>query len=91
MRERAAFLIDHHDARLKEVVNIISCEPGLNAYQIAGRMKWSIRTKNWETFPPGQKWFAVGECLAHLEFLMNEHMVCREEDAIMGACSYRMA
>lgn len=91
MRERAAFLIDHHDARLKEVVNIISGEPGLNAYQIAGRMKWSIRTKNWETFPPGQKWFAVGECLAHLEFLMNEHMVCREEDAVTGACSYRMA
>ena len=91
MRDRALFLIDHHDVRLKEVVNIVDAEPGLNAYEISARMNWQIRTKDWAHFPPGQKWFAVGECLSHLEFLMNENMVCRETDPDTGARSYRLA
>ncbi|MFQ8841384.1 MAG: hypothetical protein ACLR8P_11160 [Clostridium fessum] len=24
---------------------------------------------SWEEFPPSQKWFAVGECMAHLDYL----------------------
>ena len=79
LRERAIMLINHHDSRLKEVINIVDKEPGLTAYQIAARMKWSIRAKNWDDFPPGQKWFAVGECLAHLEFLLKEQMIQRKE------------
>ena len=85
---KAEFLINHHDKRLKEVLNILDREPGLDAYGLAGRMKWSIRTKNWETFPPGQKWFAVGEALAHLEFLMQEQMVERKEDPDTGHRRY---
>lgn len=91
MRDRALYLVDHHDVRLKEIINIIDAEPGLNAYEISARMRWQIRTKDWAHFPPGQKWFAVGECLAHLEFLMNENMVCRQTDPETGARSYYLA
>lgn len=91
MSWRAEFLIEHHDKRLKEVLNILDREPGLDAYGLAGRMKWSIRTKNWDTFPPGQKWFAVGEALAHLEFLMAEKMVERREDPETRHRSYYLS
>jgi hypothetical protein len=33
-------------------------------------MKWRIRAKNWEEFPVTQKWFAVGEAMAHLDHLI---------------------
>ena len=34
-------------------------------------MTWSIRCKGWDDFPVPQKWFAVGEAVAHLEYLMD--------------------
>ena len=48
-------------------------------------MTWRIRAKNWEDFPIPQKWFAVGECLSHLDLLRLEGQV-REElaDGIEG-------
>jgi hypothetical protein len=33
-------------------------------------MTWKIRA-SWEEFPIGQKWFAVGEAVAHLEYLVE--------------------
>ena len=32
-------------------------------------MAWSIRCRSWADFPLTQKYFAVGEALAHLDFL----------------------
>ena len=37
---KAEFLINHHDKRLKEVLNILDREPGLDAYGLAGRIKF---------------------------------------------------
>ena len=34
-------------------------------------MTWSMRGKQWHEFPPTQKWFAMGETLAHLEYLLH--------------------
>ena len=44
----------------------------------AGLMQWRIRARNWDEFPPVQKWFAVGACLSHLDYLMKRGMVRRE-------------
>ena len=66
-------LEEHHAHRLEEVRDIILKKPGLTAYEIAGRMRWSVRPL-WPEFPIQQKYFAMGECLAHLDYL--EH--CRE-------------
>jgi hypothetical protein len=42
-------------------------------------MKWNIRAKNWDDFPPGQRWFAVGEALSHLNYLIDQGKVQKIE------------
>lgn len=62
-------ILQHHQRRLAEALDIVRRYPGISAYGVAGKMKWSIRAKNWEEFPVTQKWFAMGECLSHLDWL----------------------
>ena len=64
-------LLAHHQRRLAEALSLVKENPGMNACQIAGLMKWKIRAASWETFPLVQKWFAVGECLAHLDYFLQ--------------------
>ena len=80
MAERINELFVHHRMRLEEAENIIQKHPGLNAYQIAGKMTWKIRSKSWEEFPPGQQWFAVGETMTHLDYLLARGRIDRWED-----------
>ena len=68
--ERIDAILEHHKQRLANTLEVISANEGLNAYQIAGLMRWSIRAKNWEEFPLNQKWFAVGETMSHLDYLL---------------------
>ena len=69
-----------------EALRIIRETPGLCGYDIAGRMKWKIRAKNWQEFPPTQKWFAVGECFSHLNYLLKRGEIRRECES--GLCRY---
>ena len=78
--ERINELLKHHEIRLAEVVSIVTSEPGLTAYDIAGRMRWKIHAVNWEEFPSSQKIFAVGECLSHLNYLRLRGKIVRETD-----------
>ena len=41
-------------------------------------MTWKIRASSWEDFPVAQKWFAVGECMSHLERLMALGQIRKE-------------
>lgn len=68
-QERVDKLMQHHEERLDECLNIIKNNPGLTIYDISGKMKWKIRCNSWEDFPLGQKWFAVGECHSHVRHL----------------------
>lgn len=70
LQRRVGELLEHHENRLGDVMEIVRQEPRLTGYEIAARMKWSIRAKNWGEFPPGQRWFAVGEAVAHIEHLI---------------------
>ena len=65
--------------RLEDTLRTVEKAPGLTAYQIAGRMRWSIRCRNWADFPLAQKFFAVGEALAHLDHLEAQGRVFRQE------------
>ena len=78
-------LLLHHDRRVGETEQIVSQVPGSTTYEIAGRMTWAIRAKNWQEFPVIQKWFAVGEALSHLDYLMSIGKVER----VMDGGSYR--
>jgi len=64
-------LEDHHELRLKDILKIVSNKPNISGYEIASNMSWSIRG-TWEDFPPGQRWFAVGEAITHIEYLMAQ-------------------
>ena len=54
--ERIDQLFVHHEKRLAELEQMIREEPGLNGYELAGKMRWKIRATNWADFPPAQKW-----------------------------------
>ena len=71
MSERIGAIIEHHGARIREMLDTLTREPGLTAYELSGRMTWRVRGKSpsWADFPLQQKWFAVGETAAHLEYL----------------------
>jgi glyoxylase-like metal-dependent hydrolase (beta-lactamase superfamily II) len=79
MKQRIDELVAHHDRRLAETVKIVSENPGISGYDVASRLTWSIRAKNWEEFPVAQKWFAVGEALSHLDYLVEEKKLKRIE------------
>ena len=69
----------HHEMRLNEAYRIIREQPGLTAYEITARMQWKIRARDWASFPNSQKFFAVGEGLAHLIHLQKEGRIRTEE------------
>ena len=79
-RVRIKELLKHHEKRLENAVSIIRDHPGMNAYDITGLMKWKIHARNWDEFPIVQKWFAVGECLAHLDYLCLRGRIRKEKD-----------
>ncbi len=66
---RIAVLINHHEKRLEECLDVLRANPGISTYDLTGKMTWKIRCNSWEDFPLGQKWFAVGECHAHIRHL----------------------
>ena len=78
LRARVDRLIDHHARRLEECCEAVKNHPGQPAYVLAGYMSWKIRASSWEDFPITQKWFAVGECMSHLERLMAEGRIGKE-------------
>ena len=80
LRERAEELTAHHLRRIEDAFETVRDEPGLTGYDIAGRMRWKIRSRSWEDFPMGQKFFAVGEALAHLDYLAARGRIVRREE-----------
>jgi len=78
--ERIESLKQHHHKRLEEVMSILRRRPGQRAYDIAGKMTWSIVCDSWQEFPLKQKWFAVGEAASHLDYLIASGLACREND-----------
>ena len=81
-------IVEHHLTRLCETVNALEAQPNSHATAIAAHLKWSMRGKTWEEFPLSQRWFAVGETIAHLEYLMERGLAKREEGGAQRA--YRL-
>ncbi|MGA2781356.1 MAG: MBL fold metallo-hydrolase [Smithella sp.] len=66
----------HHQNRVNEVLEVLG-KNTMSAYEIAAGMTWDIDCENWEQFPIAQKWFAVGEAIAHLRYLEGEGRIKR--------------
>lgn len=71
-------LLAHHDRRLAEVLRILEAGPK-TVYQVASGMKWDFGGGNFLDFPVTQKFFAAGEAMSHLEHLLVQGKVARED------------
>ena len=76
-RERIEELKLHHRNRLEEILSILR-EGRKNAFWIASQMSWDVLYDSWDLFPVSQKWFAIGEAIAHLKYLEEEGIVRKE-------------
>jgi glyoxylase-like metal-dependent hydrolase (beta-lactamase superfamily II) len=76
-RKRIMELQEHHRDRLSEV--LFALEGGeKTAWEVAPYITWDIDCDSWEEFPPVQKWFAVGETIAHLDYLAADGRARKE-------------
>jgi glyoxylase-like metal-dependent hydrolase (beta-lactamase superfamily II) len=77
LKERINELKMHHRSRVKEITSALGGGYS-TAYQVASRIRWDITCNSWDLFPAMQKWFAVGEVIAHLKYLEEEGHVRKE-------------
>jgi glyoxylase-like metal-dependent hydrolase (beta-lactamase superfamily II) len=76
LKGRIDELRKHHEIRVNEVLDVLG-KNTMSAYDIAAGMTWDIDCESWEQFPIVQKWFAVGEAIAHLRYLESEGRIKR--------------
>ena len=69
-RNRISELIAHHEKRLEEAVCALK-HGEKTAWDVAPHLSWDVTFRSWDLFPPAQKWFALGETIAHLRYLVS--------------------
>jgi glyoxylase-like metal-dependent hydrolase (beta-lactamase superfamily II) len=77
-RMRIKEIKEHHNQRLSEALNALR-KGAKTAWEVAPHISWDIKFKEWDELPITQKWFAVGETIAHLIYLEKKRIVAREE------------
>lgn len=80
LKTRVDELLQHHEMRLSEIIVVLEEENAeISVSDIAARLSWSIRAKDWYSFPKPQKWFSSLETMSHLEHLIAKDIVVRYE------------
>ena len=77
LRGRLREIEEHHEYRLGEMVESLSAG-GTTAYEVARGVTWA--TGSFDSFSPWMRRAAIGETLAHLEYLVGEGRILRSED-----------
>ncbi len=78
LKRRINELKQHHRRRLMEALSAL--EEPKTAWEVAPSITWDLKYENWDDVHVVQKWFAVGETIAHLEHLYKMGLVDREDD-----------
>lgn len=79
LQERVAFLIQHHRDRLEEIYQLVASGHD-DIVSISQNATW--RYPDWQSWPLDQKYFSMGETLAHLIYLVREGRI------LQGICGY---
>ena len=74
LKKRLREIEDHHKVRLDEMVNCVD-RGGSTAWEVAGRVKWA--TGALADFEPHMQRAAVGETIAHMEYLFETGRVSK--------------
>jgi glyoxylase-like metal-dependent hydrolase (beta-lactamase superfamily II) len=72
-------LLDHHDARLRAMLAVLSDGPH-TAYQVAGAIQWTSRNKQLAELDLMNQMLAVGEPLSHLDLLVARGLAAADND-----------
>ncbi len=75
-KRRIAEIRAHHDERLEHMMEAVG-STNASAVDVARRVTWT--TGSYDTFPPLMRLAAIGETLAHLEFLLEQGQLTSEE------------
>ncbi len=76
-RKRITEIQEHHKSRLKEALSSLG-DGAKTAWEVAPYVTWDIDVRSWEEFPAMQKWFAIGETIAHLDYLAGDGRARKE-------------
>jgi len=79
LRTRVQQLHEHHERRLKELLDVVGRHPGSVPWEIAGELTWS---RPWHDYDGYMRISAVGETVAHLVRLMRVGLVTATADAV---------
>ncbi len=77
-KRRITELQEHHKNRLNEVLSALE-DGDKTAWEVARYITWDIDISSWELFPAVQKFFAIGETIAHLDYLETDGSIMRRE------------
>ncbi len=78
LEERIHDLRDHHRARAEETAAALRAG-ARTGYEVASLLTWNVvDSEGWESFPVLQKFFAMGEAVAHLRYLEGKGRVRSE-------------
>lgn len=70
-------IISHHHERLQEILDAMSEGMSYTVEDISRQISWRVKFDKWENFPKSQKFFATGETMAHLDYLVHSgHVLC---------------
>ena len=84
LQQRVEEITKHHSVRLQEILDVVKAHPGCSGYEIASQLTWSLHGETWETAPKRQTWFAVGETMAHIEYLIEMGKIFRGNKIVNG-------
>lgn len=79
LKERVEFLIGHHHDRLEEIYELVRAGHD-DIVSISEHATW--RYPDWQSWPLDQKFFSMGETLAHLIYLVRQGRI------LQGICGY---
>jgi len=68
-KKRINELQEHHRDRLDEALSALG-NGSKTAWEVAPYITWDIEFNSWQEFPSVQKFFAIGETIAHLDYLV---------------------
>lgn len=88
---RVDALEQHHEERLQAILDVVAKQEGQSAYAIASQLPWRGSAGGWQRLQPFDRLAALGETLAHVQYLTNKGRLHRREEDGTVVVSVRRA